>query len=452
MMFRMPTIQDESDAKTATDTMPQVSVSLPVPVAPAAATAPGSSVVVHITLAAPVAAVAPTPMLPASPATPPANGNGKTNPVKEVDPPAEQNGPIEEQPAGTASEAPKTPPPHKNRLLIIFLSSAAVLFVGIAIGVYYFFYVAPYESTDDAYIDGHVISINPQVSALVASIHIDDNVYVHKGDLLIELDLTDYQVALSQKRGAEASAKGKLEQAHAGVDAAVSAVAEARAEVDSVLAKLENADLNLKHYEGLDAQARSQQDLDTATANRKTAAAAVEQANAQLQAAQSQVTSAKANVIAADGDYQKAQADTLQAQVNLGYCRIVAPCDGKVTNKNVDPGDYVTSATQLFQLVRDDVWVTANFKETQLNEMRPGQPVTLTVDAYPKMAIHGKVDSIQAGSGSRFSIIPAENATGNFVKIVQRVPVKITLEGDLDADPKRLLSPGMSVDPEVRVH
>ena len=204
-----------------------------------------------------------------------------------------------------------------------FILAAVTLITGIAGGAYYFRNIEPYESTDDAYIDGHVISISPQVAALVAAIHIDDNQYVHKGDLLVELDPTDYEVALNQARGAEASAKGKLEQSRAGVDTAESAVVQARAAVESSQATLENANHALKRYEGLSTQARSQQDVDTATANRKTAAAGVEQAKAQLQAAQSQVISAKANVIAADGDFRKARADTNRAEVNLGYCRIV---------------------------------------------------------------------------------------------------------------------------------
>jgi membrane fusion protein (multidrug efflux system) len=164
------------------------------------------------------------------------------------------------------------------------------------------------------------------------------------------------------------------------------------------------------------------------------------------------VVSADASVIAARGDYQKAQADTNRAVVNLGYCKILAPCDGRITNKNVDPGMYVTSANQLFAIVPTDVWVIANFKETQLDLMRPGQPVSIHIDAYPDQDFKGTVQSIQAGTGSRFSVIPAENATGNFVKVVQRVPVKITFDAEVNgADSGELLSPGMSAEPTVRV-
>ena len=384
----------------------------------------------------------------------PGNGNGETDTLPITDQTiatgAEQKARTPEQPGSDNAAAVRTRRPRKRLLQVIF--AAGVILAGIASGAYYLRTIAPYESTDDAYIDGHVISISPQVSALVAAIHIDDNQYVHKGDLLVELDPTDYQVALSQARGAEASARGKMEQARAGVDTAESAVVQARAGVDSALAMLESADRALKRYDGLSTQARSQQDVDTATANRKTAAAGVEQAKAQLQAAQSQVTSAKANVIAADGDYRKAQADTRRAEVNLGYCRINAAADGRITNKAVDPGAYVMPAGPLFEIVPTDVWVIANFKETQLSYMQAGQPVTLTVDAYPDMELRGRVDSIQSGTGSRFSIIPVQNATGNFVKVVQRVPVKIVLDPGGDGDPTHLLSPGMSVEPKVRVH
>ena len=353
-----------------------------------------------------------------------------------------------EQP-GSEEPAPKGSRRPKGRLKIILVCA---LGVGLAAGGYYLRNLASYESTDDAYIDGHVISITPQVSGVVATLHVDDNRYVHKGELLVELDPTDYQVALNQARGADASARGKLEQARAGVETAESSVAQAQAEVDVAQATLENAERTANRYHGLDEHAWSQQDVDTALVNRKMAAATVEQAKARLRSAQTQVVSAKANVISAEGDYRKAQADTRRAEVNLGYCRIVAAVDGRISKKSVEPGAYVTPENPLFAIVPSEVWVVANFKETQLKDMRPGQPVTLKVDAYPSLALTGKVDSIQSGTGSRFSVIPAENATGNFVKVVQRVPVKIILDAGANGDSTRLLAPGMSVEPKVNVH
>jgi len=335
----------------------------------------------------------------------------------------------------------------RSRTALLSLLAAGLALAAVGAGAYYQRQVAPFESTDDAFIDGPTIAINPQVSGLVAAVHFSDNQIVHKGDLLVELDPTDYQVALDQARGAEASALGKLQQTRAGVDAAVSAVVEAQAAVHSVQATLENAQHDLQRQQGLDERSRSQKDLDTAVANRKTASAALERAEAQRLTAQAQVSSARASVTAAEGDYQKAQADTRRAEVNLGYCRIVAATDGRITTKAVDPGAYVTPGNPLFQIVPSQVWVVANFKETQLRDMRPGQPVTVRVDAFPDLALTGRVDSIQSGTGSRFSVIPAENATGNFVKVVQRVPVKITFDGAVS----NLLAPGMSVEPKVRV-
>jgi membrane fusion protein (multidrug efflux system) len=307
--------------------------------------------------------------------------------------------------------------------------------------------VAPFESTDDAFIDGHIIGISAQVPAQVAAVHIDDNQAVHKGDLLVELDPTDYQVALSQAQGAEAASRGKLAQARAGVAAAESAVLEVQASLQSVQATFENASSELRRQQAVDARARSQKDLDSAVAARKTSGAALERAKAQLRAAEAQVAQSQANVTAAEGDYRKAQADTRKAQVNLDHCRILAPADGRIAGKAVDAGAYVTPANPLFQIVPSQVWVVANFKETQLKHMRPGQPVEVSVDAFPSLTLTGRVDSIQSGTGSRFSVIPTENATGNFVKVVQRIPVKILLDDDRLAQ----LAPGMSVEPKVRV-
>ncbi len=361
-------------------------------------------------------------------------------------------------PAAMAAPAPAAPakpePPADRRPLLrrpgfrIFLAIVAAL--AVAGGVYYL-YARQFEDTDDAFIDGHVVPINPQVPALVAAIHIDDNSQVHKGQLMVDLDPADYKVALLQAQGSEAASRGKLEQAKSGVPSAESAVNESQAEVDSAQVNFDNVDRDYQRYLHLDPGAKSPQQQDNAHAAQKRAKADLEQAQAKLVTAQSQVKTAAANVTAAEGDLQKAQADTARAETNLGYCQITAPCDGRVTVKSVDPGMYVTTASQLCQIVPADVWVTANFKETQLDHMRAGQPVSISVDAYPDRDFRGTIQSIQSGTGSRFSVIPAENATGNFVKVVQRVPVKITFDGDVNDDPAHLLSPGMSVEPKVRI-
>jgi membrane fusion protein (multidrug efflux system) len=353
--------------------------------------------------------------------------------------------PPKSAPAKTASE-PR--PFYQKTPFKVFFVILAVLSIA---GTLYWLHTRNFEDTDDAFIDGHVIPISPQLSALVSAVHVNDNEFVHKGDLLIELDATDFQVALSQAQGAEAAAKGKLQQAQSAVPTAKSAVVDAQAQLAAAQVELDNATTHLHRWDSVDARARSQEQLDDAVAAQKTSAAQVDEAKARVESAQTQVASAQASVIAAQGDYEKAQADTNRARINLGYCRIVAPQDGRITNKNVDAGKYVTPSSDLFALVPSEVWVVANFKETQLDLMRPGQPVTIHVDAYPDHDFHGTVQSIQAGTGSRFSVIPAENATGNFVKVVQRVPVKITFDGDVNTDSGVLLSPGMSVEPTVRV-
>ena len=376
------------------------------------------------------------------------NGNGAGAPTKD----GPKDGPASEAFSRGVATPPVEPatriPVYRRTGFRIFITVVALL---ATVGVIYGIYAHNYEETDDAFVDGHIVPISPQVPALVAAIHIDDNQFVHKGDLLVELDPTDYLVMLAQSQGSEASSRGKLEQAKSQIPAALAQVKQAQAELDSAQVNFDNTDRDLKRFQGLDERAKSQQQLDNATAAQKSAQAAVEQAQAKLTSATSQVETAKANVIAAQGDLQKAEADTQRARVNLGYCRIVAPADGRITNKNVDPGMYVTTSSQLLQLVPSEVYITANYKETQLDRMRPGQSVKIHVDAFPGRDFEGKLQSIQSGTGSRFSIIPAENATGNFVKVVQRVPVKIVFDTDPNADPNQQLSPGMSVEPTVHV-
>ncbi len=183
----------------------------------------------------------------------------------------------------------------------------------------------------------------------------------------------------------------------------------------------------------------------------RTSAAQVEDAKAKLVAARAQVVNAQMAVQTAEGDLRASEGALQEARNNLGYCKIYAEVDGVITRKNVEPGDYFQVDQPMFSIVEYDVWVVANYKETQLARIDPGQPVEITVDAFPGRKITGKVQSIQSGSGSRFSLLPPENATGNYVKIVQRIPVKIILDSHQNDDANHLLSPGMSVDPSIKV-
>jgi membrane fusion protein (multidrug efflux system) len=347
------------------------------------------------------------------------------------------------------NDQPKKPPPYKRPAVVIIVS--IVLLIAIVGGLIYWLHARHFVSTDDAYIDGHVVQIAPQVPAPVIALHVDDNQLVYKGDLIVELDPTDYRVALEQAQAQLASSQGRLTQTQAQLESARASVAQAAAEVDAAQVALDNTTRDLQRYEAVDERARSRQQLDNAIAAQKNAQAQLAQAKAKKVSADASVDTTAASIKAAEGETRTSEAGVKRAEVNLGHCKIYAPVDGRVTQRTVEVGNYVQTGAAMFMLVSPQVWVTANFKETQLTHMRPGQPVTIKVDAFPDLKLNGRVDSIQDGSGSRFGVLPPENATGNFVKIVQRVPVKIVFEYGSNTNDANLLSPGLSVIPKVRV-
>ncbi len=214
-------------------------------------------------------------------------------------------------------------------------------------------------------------------------------------------------------------------------------------------AQAQRADADLKRYETVESRAVSKTDYDLAQAQARSANADLESAKSQVKAANADVDFSKAGVETANAAVQQAQAKLDQAKLNVSYTKIIAPFDGRITARSIQNGNYIQPGQALFALVPRQVWVTANFKETQLTYMRPGQDVVVHIDAYPQQNFKAKVDSLQAGTGARFSLLPPENAVGNYVKVVQRVPVKIVFDEEL---PTNLdISPGMSVEPKVRV-
>ncbi len=356
-----------------------------------------------------------------------------------------------------------------------------------------------HESTDDALIAGDVVAISPRVASSVVAVLADDNQHVKKGDALVELDPRDFAARLAQAQANLEAARARhrsaeinvrvidttagagVEQAAAGVEAAArqvdtarSRLEQARAQVAAAAAESTRAQADAARYERLfQYHAVSGQDRDKAVAVGRSAAAVLEAAqkaqqaaNDGLRQAESQLGEAKARLASAKAApsqvaYSRSQAETAsaeiaqaeaavrQAQLDLSYTKVVAPEAGRITRKSVEPGAYVQVGQPLLSIVPDRLWVVANFKETQLRAMHPGQPVAITVDAYPDRTFRGHVDSIQAGSGAAFSLLPPENATGNYVKVVQRVPVKIMF--DDPPDPHYVLGPGMSVVPTVTV-
>jgi membrane fusion protein (multidrug efflux system) len=384
-------------------------------------------------------------------------------------------------------------------------TSTAGFRIGIAIGVivllvvgfFVYRYVTSYESTDDAQVDGHVNSISARITGHVIKLNVEDNQYVQAGTVLVEIDPADYQVAYDRAKAdfedaqAAAVAAGvnvpitsvntdsQVSATEADVNSAGAAIQAAKQQFEAARAQLQEAEANnvkaqndlVRYKQLVDKQEISQQQFDQATAAAAASAAAVEAARATADAAQQQVTQAQGKLVQAEANRsyantapkqmqviraraaaalaqaQQKKADLDQAQLNLQYTKIVAPVNGVVSNRTVEVGQNVAPGQELLKVINlDDVWITANFKETQLRNMKPGQRVDVDVDANGK-TYKGKVDSVAGASGARFSLLPPENATGNYVKVVQRIPVKIVLDAGSNNDHR--LVPGMSVTPKV---
>nr|WP_294546225.1 HlyD family secretion protein [uncultured Rhodopila sp.] len=333
---------------------------------------------------------------------------------------------------------------------------AAVVLLAIIGGVVYWFMTRGLESTDDAYTDGNAIAYAAKVSGYVTELHIDDNMFVHAGDLLLKIDPRDYITARDQARASLSLARAQLASSQVDLEIARVRVPanlqQARAQLEQAKANQAEAEREYRRQRAVDPRATTQTNVDQATAQMQTTGAAVANADAQVQIAslvQQNIQAAEDMVRQREARVAQAEANLAQAEVNLSYTTLTAPADGTITRRNVDPGTFVQAGQQVFYIVRPEVWVTANFKETQLADMKPGDSVSMSVDAYPNLTLHGHVDSIQEGSGARFSAFPAENATGNFVKIVRRVPVKIIIDSGLEN--RHGLPLGISVVPAVTV-
>ena len=360
---------------------------------------------------------------------------------------------------------------------------------------------AAWESTDDAQIDGYIYPVSARVSGYVTRVTVDDNQYVEAGTVLAQLDPEDYKVALANARATlvndQASAdasqtnvpltsvntSSQLSGAQADVENAHAGLAAAQREFEAAQASLRQAEANdlkaqddvtrykplaakdeipqQRYTQAVDTQKATAAAVEAARASAAAAEQAVEQARAKLAQAQAQLQYAEtrpqqisvqqSRAQAAEAETERATAIFVQAQLNLEYTTIVAPVSGIVGQRSVQPGQNVSPGQQLMTIVPLDsqnIWVTANFKETQLKYMRPGQHVKISVDTYGR-TYDGHIDSIAGASGARYSLLPPENATGNYVKVVQRIPVKIVFEKG--QDPEHLLRPGMSVEPNVKV-
>jgi membrane fusion protein (multidrug efflux system) len=383
--------------------------------------------------------------------------------------------------------------PHTKRGVI--LTSLVIL-----IAVFFLWrYLASYESTDDAQIDGHVNSVSARVSGHVLKLNVEDNQYVEKGTVLVEIDPADYEVAVAQARAVYANAQAQasvaginvpithvstssqVSGAEAGVSSAQAGIAAARQQFEAAKSQAAEAEANntkaqsdlVRYKQLIDKREISEQQYDHAVASAQAAAATLQAARARADALQSQVEQAqdklaqasaelrtadtapqtmratRARALAAQASADRSKAELDQAELNLQYTKVIAPVSGVVGNRTVEVGQNVLAGQEMMNVIPLDeanLWVTANFKETQLKDIKPGLSVDIAVDANGK-TYKGRVDSIAGASGARFSLLPPENATGNYVKVVQRIPVKIVFDkGELK---EHELRPGMSVVPKV---
>ncbi len=324
-----------------------------------------------------------------------------------------------------------------------------VALVATAAGAWWWINGENYASTTDAQIAGNVTQIAPQVTGRVTTLLFTDNQHVTAGQKLLTLDPREYQAKLDQALAQQASAEAQLTQMRAQLQVKQADLDEAKANVTVAEADLLKSRQDYERYQRINPAAISQQVRDQASAAFRSDTAKLAAAKQAVAGAAAQIEVAKAQTTAAEASVKQADAAVENARLQLSYTAIAAPVTGRVTHRTVNVGDVVQPGQALFALVQDDLWVDANFKETQLAGMRRGQPVTIRVDAVPGVTFHGKVASLQSGTGSVFSALPAENATGNWVKVVQRLPVKIVFDGN---EPQQhFLAPGMSAEPTVKL-
>jgi len=301
------------------------------------------------------------------------------------------------------------------------------------------------ESTDNAYVQGEITRISSQLSARVAKVLVADNQHVKQGDLLLELESDDFRLALERARAALATREAEQLQARSKLTQQASLIAASQADVGASEATLGRTQIDLSRARTLRKPGYvSEERVTTLAADSRIARAQVSKAQADLQAQRQQVAALNAEIKSLDAQIANARAELAQAELNLGRTEIRAPISGLVGQRAARTGQYVQTGAYLMSLVPDeDIWIQANFKETQIGPMAVGQSAELIFDAYPDTPIEGRVDSLFAASGAQFSLLPPDNATGNFTKVVQRIPVKLTFAADNPLKGK--IRPGMSV-------
>lgn len=351
---------------------------------------------------------------------------------------------------------------RKKTALIVF---AALAIIGAVVVYFYLQYKSTHITTDDAFIDGHIHTIAAKINGTVKKVFVEHNQLVKQGDILVEVDPIDYDVKVNEAASAVNAEKAKLTEREAGIEASKKLLAELGARLEAAKANLQlqeanfkQAEIDVRRAEGLfkkdtiskERLERIQTAYDVSKAQVKSATELLKQAEVALETQRAMVKQSEAARATQSATVKQKEATLETAKLNAGYTKVVAPIDGYVTKKSVEVGNQIQAGQPIMAVVPlSDIFVTANYKETQLEKVRPGQKVDIKVDTYPGKVFKGKVESIMAGTGAVFSLFPPENATGNFVKVVQRIPVKILF--DKDTDPEHVLRMGMSVEPTVIV-
>jgi membrane fusion protein (multidrug efflux system) len=369
--------------------------------------------------------------------------------LRQASPAAKQ--PVSPEPEGRQS-APIDKQARKSVLhrRPVLSAIGAILLASVLGGGYlYLDYAERFQSTDDAFIAARQFSLAPKVSGYLTAVPVTDNQHVATGDVIARIDDRDYRIALETAEAQVAAAQASIENIDAQLNVQQAQISANQAQVDQAQAALVFAQQQAARFQHLEQTGYGTvQNSEQYTSQLHQQQAALQSAQATFNLAQRQLEALKAQRKSAVANLAQANAQRDQAQLNLSYTTVTAAQSGRVVNLGAAVGQFAQPGTSLTMFVPDEIWVTANFKEIQLDRMRPGEPVTLRIDAYPGRTIRGHVDSVQPGSGTAFSLLPAQNATGNYVKIVQRVPVKIVM----DNPPKDVaLGPGMSVVPTVRI-
>jgi membrane fusion protein, multidrug efflux system len=341
---------------------------------------------------------------------------------------------------------------RRRRRILVIESMIGVL--GLFFGIRYWMYASTHEDTDDAYVTGYTHQISSRITGTVEKVLVDDNWHVTAGQPLLKLDPRDYQVALEKDRASYVQAQAQLAQATAQIPLAEAQLAQAQAQADSAKANSDYLQRTFERNSQLFYQGKgviSQQDLDTAQSQAETNFATYKASVAAVKVAKENLKVARAQEEAARAQANAALAQVKSSELQLSYCTIVAPVSGRIAEKTVQTGNRVLVRQSLLAVVEDNVWIEANFKETQLERIRVGQPVDIKIDALPHYRFKGRVDSLQPGTGSNFALLPPDNATGNFIKIVQRVPVKILFDPESIKAVRDKIVPGLSTEPGIAV-